>query len=209
MITNYNSLTVGKYEALLRARADHEGDTNELNLHVLSILTDMTVDQLLDLKVPEFRAMMDRAGFLCTAPRPSEVAKQYRFGDLTLVPVTDIRKMTAAQYIDFQNFSNAGEGRQAELLSCFLVPKGMKYNDGYDILEVQQAIRDFMPVTAALGLLSFFLRRLHRSTINTLRSSVKKMPKNKQTEETIRMTNRLIRSLQSGDGLPMSMPFLN
>lgn len=156
MITNYNSLTVGKYEALLRARADHEGDTNELNLRVLSILSDMTVDQLLDLKVPEFRAMMDRAGFLCTAPRPSEVARQYRFGDLTLVPVTDVRKMTAAQYIDFQNFSNAGEGRQAELLSCFLVPKGMKYNDGYDIFEVQQAIRDFMPVTAALGLLAFF-----------------------------------------------------
>lgn len=209
MITSYNSLTVGKYEALLRARADHEGDTNELNLHVLSILTDMTVDQLLDLKVPEFRAMMDRAGFLCTAPRPSEVARQYRFGDLVLVPVTDVRKMTAAQYIDFQNFSNAGEGRQAELLSCFLVPKGMKYNDGYDILEVQQAIRDFMPVTVALGLLAFFLRRLHRSTISTLRSSVKKMPKNKQTAETIRMTNRLISSLQSGDGLPMSMPFLN
>ena len=209
MITNYNSLTVGKYEALLRARADHEGDTNELNLHVLSILSDMTVDQLLDLKVPEFRAMMDRAGFLCTAPRPSEVAKQYRFGDLTLVPVTDIRKMTAAQYIDFQNFSNAGEGRQAEMLSCFLVPKGMKYNDGYDILEVQQAIRVFMPVTAALGLLAFFLRRLHRSTISTLRSSVKKMPKNPQTEETIKATNRLIRSLQSGGGSPMSMPFLN
>lgn len=209
MTTNYNSLTVGKYEALLRARAEHEGDTNELNLHVLSILSDMTVDQLLDLKVPEFRAMMDRAGFLCTAPRPSEVARQYRFGDLTLVPVTDIRKMTAAQYIDFQNFSNAGEGRQAELLSCFLVPKGMKYNDGYDILEVQQAIRDFMPVTAALGLLAFFLRRLHRSTISTLRSSVKKMPKNPQTEETIKATNRLIRSLQSGGGSPMSMPFLN
>lgn len=209
MITNYNSLTVGKYEALLRARADHEGDTNELNLHVLSILSDMTVDELLDMKVPEFRAMMDRAGFLCTAPRPSEVARQYRFGDLVLVPVTDVRKMTAAQYIDFQNFSNAGEGRQAELLSCFLVPKGMKYNDGYDILEVQQAIRDFMPVTAALGLLAFFLRRLHRSTISTLRSSVKKMPKNPQTEETIKATNRLIRSLQNGGGLPMSMPFLN
>lgn len=209
MITSYNSLTVGKYEALLRARADHEGDTNELNLHVLSILTDMTVDQLLDLKVPEFRAMMDRAGFLCTAPRPSEVARQYRFGDLVLVPVTDVRKMTAAQYIDFQNFSNAGEGRQAELLSCFLVPKGMKYNDGYDILEVQQAIRDFMPVTVALGLLAFFLRRLHRSTISTLRSSVKRMPKSPQMAKAIQATNLLIRSLQSGDGLPMSMPFLN
>ena len=52
MITSYTSLTVGKYEALLQARANHEKDTNELYLHVLSILSDMTIDQLLDLENP-------------------------------------------------------------------------------------------------------------------------------------------------------------
>lgn len=164
MITNYTSLTVGKYEELIKARAEHEDDTNELNLHVLSILSDMTVEQLLDLKVPEFRAMMDRAGFLCTAPRPAEVAKLYRFGDMDLVPVTDIRKMTAAQYIDFQSIARLGEGHQAELISCFLVPKGKKYNEDYDILDVQRLIREFMPVTAALGLLAFFFQQI--ATIN-------------------------------------------
>lgn len=156
MITNYNSLTVGKYEALLRARADHEGDTNELNLHVLSILSDMSVDELLDMKVPEFRAMMDRAGFLCTAPRPSEVARQYRFGDLTLVPVTDVRKMTAIQGINIQTYAGNFEQNLVPLLACVLVPKGKKYNEGYDILEVQRAIWQYLPITDALGLLNGF-----------------------------------------------------
>lgn len=209
MITNYTSLTVGKYEELIRARADHEGDTNELNLHVLSILSDMTVEQLLDLKVPEFRAMMDRAGFLCTAPRPAEVAKLYRFGDMDLVPVTDIRKMTAAQYIDFQSIARLGEGHQAELISCFLVPKGKKYNEDYDILDVQRLIREFMPVTAALGLLAFFFSRSQRSTLSTLRSLVRKMSRNPKMKETATAAERLIRSLQNGGGLPMSMPLLN
>lgn len=157
MITNYNSLTVGKYEALLRARADHEGDTNELNLHVLSILSDMTVDQLLDLKVPEFRVMMDRAGFLCTAPRPSEMARQYRFGDLTLVPVTDIRKMTAAQGMNIQTYAGNFEQNLVPLLACVLVPKGKKYNEGYDIHKVQRAIWQYLPITDALGLLNEFV----------------------------------------------------
>ena len=156
MITNYNSLTVGKYEALLRARAEHEGDTNELNLHVLSILSDMTVEQLLDLKVPEFRAMMDRAGFLCTAPRPAEVAKQYRFGDMTLVPVTDIRNMTAIQGMDIQMYAGNFEQNLVPLLACVLVPKGKKYSDGYDNLKVQRAIWQNLPITDALGLLNEF-----------------------------------------------------
>lgn len=156
MITNYTSLTVGKYEALLRARAEHEGDTNELNLHVLSILSDMTVEQLLDLKVPEFRSMMDRAGFLCTAPRPAEVAKQYRFGDMTLVPVTDIRNMTAIQGMDIHMYAGNFEQNLVPLLACVLVPKGKKYSDGYDILEVQRAIWQYLPITDALRLLNEF-----------------------------------------------------
>ncbi|WP_418426728.1 hypothetical protein [Alistipes sp.] len=156
MITSYTSLTVGKYEALLQARANHEKDMNELYLHVLSILSDMTIDQLLDLKVPEFRSMMDRAGFLCTAPRPSEVARQYRFGDMTLVPVTDIRKMTAIQGMNIQTYAGDFEQNLVPLLACVLVPKGKKHNEDYDILEVQRAIWQYLPITDALGLLNEF-----------------------------------------------------
>lgn len=177
MITNYNSLTGGKYEALLRARADHEGDTNELNLHVLSILSDMTVDQLLDMKVPEFRAMMDRAGFLCTAPRPSEVARQYRFGDLTLMPVTDVRKMTAIQGMNIQTYAGNFEQNLVPLLACVLVPKGKKYNEEYDIHEVYRAIWQYLPITDALGLLNEFAVDTLTTSTDMLQKEILQMKK--------------------------------
>ena len=42
------------------------------------------------------------------------------------------------------------------VLSCLLVPKGKTYGNGYDIADVQKAIRDYLSVTDALSLLAFF-----------------------------------------------------
>lgn len=211
MISRYEALTVGRYEKLLDVRTMYEGSA--LNLAILSILTDKPEDKLLDLKVPEFRALMDKAGFLKTAPIPSPIAKCYKVQGFDLIPVTDARKMTAAQYIDFQTFAQDQANRMAELLSCFLVPRGMRYNDGYDILEVQAAIREGLVITQALGLLAFFLKRSRRSTISILRSLIKAMKKASLKMGTKAMEARMAAEmsmilLQNGGGWQMSTPFL-
>lgn len=211
MISRYEALTVGRYEKLLDVRTMYEGSA--LNLAILSILTDKPEDKLLDLKVPEFRALMDKAGFLKTAPIPSPIAKCYKVQGFDLIPVTDARKMTAAQYIDFQTFTQDQANRMAELLSCFLVPRGMRYNDGYDILEVQAAIREGLVITQALGLLAFFLKRSRRSTISILRSLIKAMKKASLKMGTKAMEARMAAEmsmilLQNGGGWQMSTPFL-
>lgn len=211
MISRYETLPVGKYEKLIGARGKYVG--NALNLAILSILTGKSEDELLDMKLPEFRALMDKAGFLKTAPTPGPVAKHYNLRGLDLIPVTDARKMTAAQYIDFQTFAQDQNNRIAELLSCFLVPRGMRYNDGYDVLDVQTAIREDMTITQALGLLAFFLSKLRRSTISTLRSSIKAMKKTNPGMKAKAMEARMAAEmsmalLQGGDGWRMSTPFL-
>lgn len=211
MISRYENLPVGKYEKLIGARAKYGG--NALNLAILSILTGKSEDELLDMKLPEFRALMDKAGFLKTAPTPGPVAKRYNLRGLDLIPVTDTRKMTAAQYIDFQTFAQDQNNRIAELLSCFLVPRGMRYNDGYDVLDVQTAIREDMTITQALGLLAFFLSKSRRSTISTLRSSIKAMKKTNPGMKAKAMEARMAAEmsmalLQGGDGWRMSTPFL-
>lgn len=71
MIQNYDALTVGKFEAIQRALRDHADDLHRRNLAVLAILTDKSEDELLDLPVPKFRALMDKASFL---RRPLRVA---------------------------------------------------------------------------------------------------------------------------------------
>ena len=215
MIQNYDALSVGKYEAIMRVQRDYgDDDTNGRNLAILSILSDLSTDELLDMKVPKFRELMDRASFLRRPLRPAPVLKAYTLGNVTLRPVTDIRKMTTAQYIDFQTFAKASEGRIAELLSCFLLPDGHRYNTGYDIAEVQKAIREFLPVTAGQGLLAFFLKTSQRSMLSTLRSSARKLSRANRKKKDPRITaatmelNMSIHLLRAGVGYGMSMPLL-
>lgn len=214
MIQNYQSLTVGKYEDIMRAQRRHAGDINRRNLAILSILTDKSEEELLDMKVPKFRELMDKASFLRRPLHPAPVQKTYTLGGITLRVVGDVEKMTTAQYIDFQTLAKASEEPVAELLSCFLLPEGHRYNIDYDIAEVQRAIREELPVTDAHGLLAFFFRTSQRSMLNTLRSSaatLKRANRKKRDPQITRATMDLhlsILSLRSGAGFRTSMPLL-
>lgn len=214
MIQNYDALTVGKYEAIMRAQRFNADDINRRNLAILSILTDKSEDELLDLPVPKFRELMDGAAFLRRPLRPAPVLKAYHLGEMTLHPVADIRKMTTAQYIDFQTFIKQPEDMTAELLSCFLIPRGHRYNVDYDILEVQRAIREALPITAAEGLLAFFFKTSKQSMINTLRSSAATLKRTNRKKKDMRMIKAIqeirmsILSLRAGAGRRMSMPLL-
>ena len=68
----------------------------------------------------------------------------------------DIRKMTAIQGMNIQTYAGNFEQNLVPLLACVLVPKGKKYNEGYDIHKVQRAIWQYLPITDALGLLNEF-----------------------------------------------------
>ena len=92
----------------------------------------------------------------------------------------------------------------AELLSCLLVPVGCRYNEGYDILEVQQALKDNLSVTDALSLSAFFLtkfKNLIKDSLNSCRQEVrtiKNKSRRRQMEERIKSLENLLET--SGDG---------
>ena len=95
----------------------------------------------------------------------------------------------------------------AELLSCLLVPVGCRYNEGYDILEVHQALKDNLSVTDALSLSAFFLskyKNLIKDSLNSCRQEVrtiKDKSRRSQMEERIRSLENLLET--SGVGLQM------
>ena len=64
-------------------------------------------------------------------------------------------KITTAQYIDFQNYQKNNDEQKS--FSVFIIPKGHKYNDGYDIEQVFNDILD-VPVPVLFSA-SFFLSR--------------------------------------------------
>lgn len=218
MINSYDKLPIGTYLDILAATpqdADRGGILDDLNYQVsiLSALSGLSERELLNLPIAEYRDMVQQAAFLTKAPASvKRPADRYVLGDMILKPTGDLRKVTTAQYYDFLAYSPEGDAKLVELLSVFLVPEGKAYNDGYDVLEVQEAIRDNLPVSDALALVAFFFESWLRLMQDTLRSlekesrSTKRIRDPKQRAEIlerIAQTKRdLTNSLQTvGDGL--------
>lgn len=172
-IDSYGRLPLGTYWRILQICKDEGRDDLSRQVGIVSLLSGLTEDEVLDLPLSDYSDMAGRSRFLETAPATDgRPCKSYRVDGWTLVPVADARRMTAAQYIDFQSFAKQGAEGVPGLLSCLLVPEGRRYGDGYDPAEIQTAIRDHMPVTDALLLQAFFLASSRRSMADTLSCSV-------------------------------------
>lgn len=210
MIDNYNKLPLGKYLEL--CAIDPALPDIDRQVQMVSILSDIPEDDLYNLPVPEYSALAAKTAFLGDElPQPQErVMKEYRLGSLTLLPVTDIRKMTTAQFIDFQTFVQQ-EGRDVELLATFLVPKGHKYNDDYDIMDVQAAVRDNLSVILAQDLRAFFFAKCRTYALAILTFSGWQARKIKDRETRKAMQDQIAEAKTSlqhvGDGSEILMRY--
>lgn len=208
IIDNYRKLPVGKYMEIVDL-CNTDMDDVDRRIRIVGILTGLTDDEVLNLPLTQFTEYAAAAKFLddfCPDNLIPAVSRSYAIGGFVLIPVTDMRKITTAQYIDFQTFSKDKEHNLVEMLSCFLVPRGMDYNDGYDIVDVHRAIRDELSVAEVLALLAFFFKSWATSIRDTLSSSVRAamMIEDKATRE--KMLNRIQtfqHSMTVGDGSQM------
>lgn len=208
IIDNYRKLPIGKYLDIVDI-CNTEMDEVDRRVRIIGILAGLTDDEVLNLPLTQFTEYSAAARFLdveCPENQIPSVSKSYPVGNFNLVPVTDMRKISTAQYIDFQTFSKDKEKYFVEMLSCFLVPKGCDYNDGYDILDVHAAIREEMSVAEVIALLAFFFKSWAQSIRDTLSFSIKEIGrlKDKELKKKLILKIREYRDSKTvGDGLPM------
>jgi hypothetical protein len=177
-------------------------------VQILSILTGVAEEEILHLPIGEYKELVARSQFLNPENVPyKQVAKKYLVGDFQLIPVTDFRKLETCQYIDFQTYAPDIDKYLVEFLSVILVPKGHRYNDGYDILEVQRAIREEMSVADGVTLAGFFLtwcRTSIKDSLNYSRQMAMGIKDKTKREEILRRIEEQEKVLQtSGDGSQM------
>ena len=208
MIDNYKSLPLGKYLDICQVCKDESLEEIERQVKILSILSDMTEEEILHLPIPKYKEMVVASRFLEDVDRNRhKAARLYIVGNWKLLPTMDYRKMETAQYVDFQTFAPMVETHMAELLSCLLVPVGCRYNEGYDILEVQKAIREEMSVSDGVSLAGFFLtwcRKSIKDSLNYSKQEAMRIKDKTKREEILGKIQEQERLLEkSGDGSPM------
>lgn len=203
MIDSYRNLPIGRYLEICEMARDESIDALTQQVRTISLLTDMTEDEVLALPILEYKELAGKTRFLERDYDGSMVvARSYKVGGFDLVPVRDFTKIITAQYVDYQNLSKEGEKYLVETLSTLLIPKGKKYNEGYDITEVHKAIRENLSVADVLSLSAFFLTKWLKSIRDSqtcLEREIRRMP-DRRLRKTLMERMREMHFKTNGDG---------
>ena len=211
---SWGTLPVGKYEKIkeiIRAGMDNS------DIEVLAVLCDCGIDDILNAPVGEVVRLKREALFI---NEPLNVKDRLRFKNIKLGGVeyevrTDVRNITTAQYLDFQTFYKEFEKNYCNVLACFIIPNGHKYNDGYDALETAEIFREKLPVEVAENACFFFASQSSRLLRKGMRKLVwktalmmtrTKTPEIREKMENLRM--ELVKQSDALDGLDRLMKSL-
>jgi hypothetical protein len=207
IIDNYRDLPIGMYLDI--CEIDRRTDIDELHKQVgiISLLSGMAEEDIYALPIGDYKTLASKTRYL-SHPYDGEVltAKVYSLDGWVLQPVQDFRKITTAQYIDFQTFVKGGEQNIVEIISTMLVPKGKKYNQDYDVVELQKSLREHLSVADALSLFAFFFvqyNQLIKDSLTSCREEAMKIPDKEIRRKTLRKIQEQEDLLKSGVGLRM------
>ena len=216
MIDNYSKLTLEKYLEL--RNIDLTQEEIDTQVEMISILSDEDVDTILSLPLTEYQKRVGKTTFLLNEPKVGDrPPKTIKIGDVVYEVVRDIRSFTTGQYIDYQNYISdlaLVEDNLPRLMTVFLIPKGHKYGEGYDIADVEKAALN-IPIETVLTLSRFFFRKSQTSISNTLTcldwmmKRMEKKEKDPMKREKIAEARKGLHTLKSsvngGDGFPTLM----
>lgn len=205
-IKSFKELPIGKYMDILSITRNESLDELDKQIKVISILNDLTEEEVLDLPLPTYREMVVASRFLAVAPKEvTNAADVVKVEQWELLAVKDVSKITTSQYVDFQTFAKDPERYMVEILSCFLIPKGCSYCKGYDIGQLQEALRDNLSVADVLSLSAFFFGQ-YSDLMSSFLFSLIKQTKDlnpEQRQQILSQLNQLMNSQRNGDGSVM------
>lgn len=167
----WKDITLRQFNELSQVQVDNEEEK------VLEYARIVFGDEILDLPLSQFAEKIKDLEFMndeiVEKVPPKKISINNRDYDVTGL----LGSITTAQYIDFNNHLKGKELNR--MLSVFIVPKGHKYNDGYDMEEVMEDILD-MPITIVNNLSAFFLRQYAKSIKAILHCLTHKLTRGKK-----------------------------
>lgn len=130
----------------------------EKNLELIAYVFDLSEDDLYDMDLGTIRKYANELEFINEfKPDYTKEPKIKRIGDYEVGVDYHLSKFTVSQYIDFMAEINSTEPDIARLCATILIPKGHKYNDGYNLEEFIERIEQEVNIFDAEALVFFYL----------------------------------------------------
>ena len=188
-------ITIEKHKQIQRLlKENNVEDMQAVQAEWLAIYADTDLDTIMNYPVTKYHKLLERFYndyFTDFSHAEPAIKDKYTAGDMVLIPMLDFTQITVAQMMDFSVLSTDPIENIEKLLAIFLIPKGKKYNDGYDLMEVQKAILK-MPFNELSPLLAFFLKwfqgcrnHIQISCLEEVRKQTKKILKIQKLKKRI------------------------
>lgn len=208
---NWKDITIEIYDKIRQLDTEiiTQEEALDINVKLISILCDVNEDEIINLPLTEFTILVGKTEFLKNMPTLG-IETKYRIGDRVFEVQTNLRAMTTAQFIDFQTLAKDKDKNMKNLLACFMIPKGKKYGEDYDIIEVAEYLYKNMSIATARSVMFFFTLQYQTLQMVILNCSIKEMKKTlkrekneetkKKLEEALEQMTRLKTLIKTGVG---------
>lgn len=168
-------------------------------LMTIAILSDDTPDAIKKLSAKEYAARKSAAMFLASpVPEYKGIVRTVTINDTIYTVCHRMSQVTAGQYIDWCNYMSAGKN-VIDLYSCFVIPKGHKYNDGYDLDKAKEDIAE-LPLSV-VGYISNFwktsLKIFLRRSVRVMEREARKLRRMMVEREAIVILEQKIAEAKS------------
>ena len=197
---SWNHITGEQYWEIFDILNSEASDLQK-QAELIALIEGKSVDEILSLDMSSAAELINKLEFL----NKFELSKRYHPSSIIIDNkkynvYPNLANLNVAQFIDYQSFI-AQPFRESydKILSIFLIPDGHEYNSGYDILEVQEAIRTKLSWLEIQNLLNFILVKYADSYVHSLTSLTKKVRKEKDPTKKMEMErnlNQLMKSLK-------------
>ena len=214
MIESYKDLTINKYQEI-RQIIEEDGGELAIQSKIIACLTGMEVDDVLNLSLTRYHELVQKTAFLLEKPKlDGRIPNKLNINGRECIITKDVKKLTAAQYIDYQTLTAMKDQEKylANILACFIVPKGCKYGDGYENDEIVAWIGENLSIVDGLNICFFFRKKYLNSiklTLTSLELQMRMLRWKMKSPETKAMMKELNQKLAEyrrllesvGDGL--------
>lgn len=193
---NWTDISIKQYNDIKNLYLDT--DLSDEDRLILQINILFNVDAL-KLKTSELHKYINEMKFLGEKVPKMKIKKEYKLGENTYTLKKELKDVTVAQWIDWQNFLKDGGSdtdNYANLLSVFFFPKGeTEYGENYDIEQVRSDINNHLSIAEAISISSFFLTYRKISLLLSLLYTKREILKTPLTKEQKKKVKKEMRKL--------------
>ena len=184
--SQWSEISLKQFEELVDISNDAELTDVERETYIISSLCNLSYNDVMNLDIESYGKILKALEFM-NAPVEKKMPDNHVTLNgneyiIELVP----KNFTAAQFLDFKVIANKPEldKHTARMCACFIIPKGHKYNDGYDNELVVNDIYEYMSIEHVLAVTNFFFLQYKACAESLIRYSARQMKKSKLMSKT-------------------------